>query len=91
VLTIATIIAFVGYLLVAVFLNIMDTRLMGNAENEIQQAEEQVGTPVPTEALETITPTELSTLSGESAPTTIESTTATPPIGSNENSLPGQE
>ena len=39
VLTIATIIAFVGYLLVAVFLNIMDNRLMGNAESEIQQAE----------------------------------------------------
>ncbi|MDG2031002.1 MAG: preprotein translocase subunit SecG [Phycisphaerales bacterium] len=91
VLTIATIIAFVGYLLVAVFLNIMDNRLMGNAENEIQQAEEQVDAPVPTEALETITPTELSTLSGETAPTTVESTTETAPIGSTENDLPGQE
>lgn len=91
VLTIATIIAFVGYLLVAVFLNIMDNRLLGTSADEIREAEEQVDAPVPDQAVETVTPTQVSELAGTPAPESVESTDATPPVGSNENSLPGQE
>ena len=91
VLTIATIIAFVGYLLVAVFLNIMDNRLLGTSAEQIQQAEEQVDAPVPTEAVETVTPTQISELTDIPSASAVEPTEETAPIGSTENDLPGQE
>lgn len=90
VLTYATIGAFVGYLLIAVFLNIMDNRLMASSEDEVLQAEQQVDAPVPTEAVETLTSTEVKKLDGI-APTPPATGTTVPPIGSGENSLPGQE
>ena len=89
VLTMATIIAFVGYLLIAVFLNIMDNRMISNAEEQIQQAEEQVGTPAATDALETVPPAALNTI--PSATPSAPVSEATTPTGSEENSLPGQE
>ena len=92
VLTMATIVAFVAYMLIAVFLNIMDNRLISNAQNEIQQAEEQVDAPAATEALETVPATDLANTPGGSiAAPEAEATEPLAPIGSNENSLPGQE
>lgn len=92
VLTIATIGAFVGYLLIAVFLNIMDNRLIAQDQAEVVAAEVDPEAEVPTEALETIPPNALPTPAGNVivAPTS-EVTSPLPPVGSNENSLPGQE
>jgi len=90
VLTYATIGAFVGYLLIAVFLNIMDNRLMAAAEEDILQAEQQVDAPIPDEAVETVTSTEIKKLDGMT-PVAPATGTSLPPVGSGENSLPGQE
>lgn len=92
VLTLATIGAFVGYLLIAIFLNIMDNRLLAQDQAEVLEAEVDPAASVPTEALETIPPSAIPTTSGNtiSVPSS-EVTAPLPPEGSTENDLPGQE
>lgn len=90
VLTYATIGAFIGYMAIAVALNILDNRLLAQDEQEIESAESTPGTPVPTVALETV-PLDAVPGAGVSPATTVDALLPLPPIGSDENDLPGQE
>ena len=89
-LTYATIGAFIGYLGIAVALNIIDNRLLAEGEQEIEAAETTAGVPVPTEALETVP---LDAVPGVGVTPAASENVVTPlaPIGSDENDLPGQE
>ena len=89
VLTVATIGAFIGYLAIAVTLNILDNKLIAQGEEEIEAAVTTEGAPIPTEALETVP---LDALPGvEVAPAAESTISPAPPKGSDENDLPGQE
>ena len=89
VLTVATIGAFIGYLAIAVALNIFDNRLIAESEEEIEAAATTEGAPVPTEALETVPLDALPGIKLSPAPETA--IAPLPPKGSDENDLPGQE
>lgn len=89
VLTVATIGAFIGYLVIAVMLNIFDNRLIAGAEEQIEEAATTEGAPAPTEALDTVP---LDALPGVTVtPADDSAISPAPPKGSDENDLPGQE
>ena len=89
VLTYATIGAFIGYLAIAVTLNIIDNKLLAADQNEIAEALNDPAAAVPTAALETVPPAALTPTTPDASTANI--VTPTPPIGSTENDLPGQE
>jgi len=90
VLTYATIGAFIGYMVIAVALNILDNRLIAQAQEEVETAEVEPGAPVPNEALETI-PLDALPGAGVTPATTETAGEQLAPVGSDENDLPGQE
>ncbi len=91
VLTYATIGAFIGYVFIAITLNILDNRLMSSDMADIEAGEAVVGSPLAEEALETV-PTEfVAETAGVTPPAESTSSIGVAPLGSTENDLPGQE
>jgi preprotein translocase subunit SecG len=91
VLTYATIGAFIGYVFIAITLNILDNRLMSNDIAEIEAGEAVVGSPLAEEALRTV-PTDFVAETANVAPPVDASVSpGVAPVGSTENDLPGQE
>ena len=92
VLTYATIGAFIGYVFIAITLNILDNRLMTGDIAEIEAAESVVGSPLAEDALEFV-PNDFVAETTGVAPATESSSNGfgVAPLGSTENDLPGQE
>ena len=91
VLTYATIGAFIGYVFIAITLNILDNRLMSSSVAEIEAAESVVGSPLADEALQTVPSEFVAETANVTPPAEPSVTTGVAPLGSTENDLPGQE
>jgi preprotein translocase subunit SecG len=91
VLTYATIGAFIGYVFIAITLNILDNRLMSSSVAEIEAAESVVGSPLADEALQTVPSDFVAESANVTPPAQSSVTPGVAPLGSTENDLPGQE
>jgi preprotein translocase subunit SecG len=91
VLTYATIGAFIGYVFIAITLNILDTRLMSNSVAEIDAAESVVGSPLADDALQTVPTDFVAETANVASPAESSVSPVVAPLGSTENDLPGQE
>ncbi|HAW96874.1 MAG TPA: preprotein translocase subunit SecG [Phycisphaerales bacterium] len=92
VLTYATIGAFIGYVFIAITLNILDNRLMTGDIAEIEAGEAAVGSPLAEDALEFVPNDFVAETTGITPPAESSSSGfGVAPLGSTENDLPGQE
>lgn len=91
VLTYATIGAFIGYVFIAITLNILDNRLMSNDIAEIEAGEAVVGSPLAEEALQAVPTDFVADTVNVAPPVDSAVSPVIAPLGSTENDLPGQE
>jgi len=91
VLTYATIGAFIGYVFIAITLNILDNRLMSSSVADIEAAESVVGSPLADDALQTVPTDFVAETANVASPAESSVSPVIAPLGSTENDLPGQE